>query len=298
VQDPADAGSRGIEVMANAVTADYFDVLRIRMIAGRRFTDQEALTTPATVPRLVIVNEQLARRLYGEANAIGQRLVLPPTSRSAAREFSVVGVVTDARWSPTGEPAAEMFFPLTSPELGITSVALLVRSAEPDRRVLQRVQAAAFAVDPTLPVRFSVPFSAEMAFKLADRTTFAWVLSALGWLGFALAAVGLHGLLAQSVVERTREFGVRLAVGSGRAHIFGLVMRQAAWIGGLGTIIGLGLAVAGSRLIEAQLFGVTRAAAGVYAAASIALLAIVFVAGLWPARAATRIEPVDALRVE
>ena len=153
------------------------------------------------------------------------------------------------------------------------------------------------AVDPTLPIQ-SYPLSVEIAYKLRDRTTFAWVLSMLGWLGLVLAAVGLSGILAQSVAERTREFGIRLAVGSGRARIFGLVIRQAAWIGALGTAGGLGLAFWGSRLIEAQLYGVTRSAPGVYIAAATALLGVVFLAGLWPARTATRIEPVDALRSE
>jgi len=177
-------------------------------------------------------------------------------------------------------------------------MALMIKSPLPARDVTRQVEVAAMAVDPTLPLRFSGRFDAEIEYKLADRITVAWMLSILGWLGFALAAVGLFGLLAQSVAERTREFGIRLAVGSGRPHIFGLVLRQAAWIGVVGTMAGLGLAAWGSRLIEAQLFGVTRWSPGAYLAAAAALIAVVLLAGLWPARTATRIEPVDALRVE
>ena len=91
----------------------------------------------------------------------------------------------------------------------------------------------------------------------------------LGWLGFVLAAVGLYGLLAQSVAERTREFGIRMAIGSGRARIFTLVIRQAAWIGALGTAVGIGLAFLGSRLVEAQLYGLTRLDPGVYVVAAV-----------------------------
>jgi ABC-type antimicrobial peptide transport system permease subunit len=120
----------------------------------------------------------------------------------------------------------------------------------------------------------------------------------LGWLAFALAAVGLYGLLAQLVAERTREFGVRMAIGSGRAHIFGIVIRQAVWIGALGTVLGIGLAFLGSRLVETQLYGLTRLDPAVYAVAAASLAAVVLLAGLWPARTATRIEPVEALRVE
>ena len=133
---------------------------------------------------------------------------------------------------------------------------------------------------------------------LSDRRVFAWVLSILGWLAFALAAVGLYGLLAQSVAERTREFGIRMAIGSGRAHIFTLVIRQAAWIGALGTALGIGLAFLGSRLVETQLYGLTRLDPAVYVVAAASLAVVVLLAGLWPARTATRIEPVEALRVE
>jgi ABC-type antimicrobial peptide transport system permease subunit len=120
----------------------------------------------------------------------------------------------------------------------------------------------------------------------------------LGCLAFVLAAVGLYGLLAQSVAERTREFGIRMAVGSGRRQIFTLVLKQAMWIGILGTVLGTGLAFAGSRLVEAQLYGVTRLDPAVYLAAVTSLGIVVLLAGLWPARTATRIEPVEALRVE
>jgi ABC-type antimicrobial peptide transport system permease subunit len=137
-----------------------------------------------------------------------------------------------------------------------------------------------------------------MEYKLRERTTFAWVLSMLGWLGLTLATIGLYGLLAQSVAERTREFGIRMAVGGGRPHIFGLVLRQAAWIGGCGTVAGLCVASWGARLIEAQLVGVTRSAPGTYATAVTVLLGVVFLAGLWPARQATSIEPVEALRLD
>ena len=151
-------------------------------------------------------------------------------------------------------------------------------------------------MDPTLPVNWSLTMSSRIDEELADQRVFAWMLSLLGWLGFTLAAVGLYGLLAQSVSERTREFGIRIALGSDRAGIFGLVLRQAAWIGAFGTAAGLLLAFFGSRLIESQLYGVTRLDPAVYAGAAALLAAVVLVAGLWPAWTATRIQPVEALR--
>jgi predicted permease len=285
-------------VRANAVTTAYFDVLGIRITQGRGFTEDETLSLPPASPTVVVVSEALARHVYGRPDVVNRQLVLRPRSKATARPFTIVGVTEDARWSVTGDPLLEFFFPLTSPDYENSVVNVLVKSTQPLRSVSQRVETAAMAVDPTLPVQFSVPFSIELENRLRERTTLFWVLSMLGWLGLTLAAVGLAGILAQLVAERTKEFGIRIAVGSGRARIFGLVLKQAAWIGGIGTVAGLGLAYWGSRFIEAQLYGVTRTSPGAYVTAAAALGAVVFLAGLWPARTATRIQPVNALRAE
>jgi ABC-type antimicrobial peptide transport system permease subunit len=175
---------------------------------------------------------------------------------------------------------------------------VLVRSPRPMVDVTREVRAAAREIDPSLPVRLSQPISSLIESEVTEARVFAWMLSLLSTLAFTLAAVGLYGLLAQSVTERTREFGVRLAMGSGRGRIFGLVLRHAAWIAAIGTVAGLTLAAFGTRLIEAQLYGVTGLDPMTYGLAALALAAVVFVAAVWPARAATRIEPVDALRAE
>ena len=298
IHDPATGGNAMLNVFANAVTARYFDVFSLRLLAGRVFTEEEAWAPASASPGLVVINEALARRAFGRIDALGERLLLPKTATAAPRAVTVIGVTDDARWQLTEAPVLEIFFPLTSPEYDFNSLNVLVKSAAPLRSVTERVQAAAMTVDPNIPVPYSVPFDTEIERRLADRLTFAWVLSILGGLGFTLAAVGLYGILAQSVAERTREFGVRLAIGSGRGHIFRLVLGQAAWIGGIGVFAGIGLALWGSRLIEAHLFGVSRWSPGAYVGAAAALVAIVFIAGLSPARTATRIEPVQALRVE
>lgn len=299
IQDPASAGSGTVRIFMNGVGAKYFDVLRLRMLQGRGFTDDEATPPAAVSPDLVVVNESLARRAFGDGNALGRQLVLPKSSREPPLPVTVIGVVGDARWDLTGQPPLEMFLPLRHPRIDTgRSLGILIRSTTPAHVVSRQITAAAMATDATLPVAFSGPYRARIENRLADRITFAWVLSLLGWLGFALAAVGLYGLMAQAVVERTREFGIRLAVGGGRSHVFGLVLRQTAWIGAIGTVAGLALAAWGSQLIEAQLFGVTRWSPGAYLAAAGALLIVVVLAGLWPARTATRIEPVEALRVE
>jgi hypothetical protein len=247
----------------------------------------------------VVLGERLARILFGDADPLGRRVVLPKNTRFPARELTVIGVAGDVHWrSVTDEPEPSLYLPFRSPEFFLRSAVLLVKSQMPYRDVTQYVDAAAREVDATLPVRLSSPLSVNIDRSLDDRRVFAWVLSLLGWLGFALAAVGLYGLLAQSVAERTREFGIRIAIGSGQGRIFSLVLRQALWIGALGTVAGLTLAAFGSRLVATQLFGVTSLEPRIYLGAAVALVTIVVLAGLWPARAATRVEPVDALRME
>ena len=105
-------------------------------------------------------------------------------------------------------------------------------------------------------------------------------------------------MLAQAVTERTREFGIRMAIGATRGQIYSLVLRYAALIAVIGGIAGLGLAMFGSRLIEAQLWGVTARDPSIYGTAALALLVVVFIAAAWPARVATRVEPVEALRID
>jgi hypothetical protein len=304
-------------VWSATATGAYFEAMRLRIIEGRTLTDDEALRLTRSGPTPVVISDALAERAFGDVSPLGRQLVLPATTRRAPEPLTVVGVVAGASWdlglpsfgNPTGGPRMEVYLPFDrtgnvalyeqigdGPSLG--SAALIVRSSLPVGDVTAAVRAASAAVDASLPVQWSGPLADEIEYKLADRITFAWVSSLLGWLGFVLAAVGLYGLLAQSVAERTREFGIRMAIGGARHHIFGLVLRQAASIAALGTVAGIGLALWGTRLIEAQLVGVTRTSPIVYASAAAALIAIVLFASVWPARAATRIEPVDALRTQ
>jgi len=298
LRNPAGSEQQPIEAYANAVSHGYFDVLGMR-VHGRPFTDAEALATGAT-SNVAIISENLARRLFGTTDPIGQHIVVPArTATRPAHDLNVVGVAPDVHWqNVTGEPVLFLYLPYSSPDFGSRYGTLLVKSSLPLRAVVQTVEAAARNVDPTLPIRYSRTLRASIDRQVSDRHLFAWVLSMLGWLAFILAAVGLYGLLAQSVTERTREFGIRMAIGSGRAHIFTLVIRQAAAIGALGTALGLALAFAGSRLVETQLYGVTRLEPTAYGFAAVSLAFVVFFAGLWPARAATRIEPARAIRIE
>lgn len=296
LQDPAGADRPSIRVISNFVSAGYFDVLRTRIVSGRAFTDTEAMTPPGDTTIPVMIGEGLARRLFPDEDPIGRSFIIPKAGSNPTREAVVVGVTADVHWrSLIGEKPLFLYQPYPH---YLRDGVVLVRSSIPLPALSQLIASVAQEIDPALPVSASQLLSVDVASDFAEQRTFAWFLSIVGWIAFTLAAVGLYGLLAQSVSERTREFGIRLAIGSGRGRIFALVLRQAAWIGVFGVTGGLTLAGFGTRMIESQLFGVARADPVIYLLAAAVLAGVVFLAGLWPARAATRVQPIDALRVE
>jgi predicted lysophospholipase L1 biosynthesis ABC-type transport system permease subunit len=175
---------------------------------------------------------------------------------------------------------------------------VLVKSSLGAHRATELLREIGARIDPTVPFSGNQPLQRRVDRQLAHQRVFAWVLSLLGGLGFVLASVGLYGLLSQTVTERTREFGIRMAIGATGRQVSSLVLRQAGLIAGIGGVAGLGLAFAGANLLEAQLWGVTAHDPQVYGMATLALIAVVFVAAAVPARLAKRVEPVEALRTE
>jgi len=297
VQTPKGAPGDAIEVYANSVTRNYFAVLGMSILTGRAFTAAEAMTPGEASGNGIIVSRSLARRLFGRADPLGQNVIVG--SGKTGRKLVVIGVAEDVRADlVTGAPELTMYEPFARTEVFVARPTLLVKSGLTARDAAQVVSAVAARIDPAVPISGSQPLRVVIDRRLSSQRVFAWVLSLLGGLGFVLAAVGLYGLLAQAVTERTREFGIRMAMGATRWRVFEMVLRQAALIAGAGGIAGLGLAVLGSRLIQAQLWGVTARDPWIYATACLALVAVVFAATVIPARAATRIEPVEALRID
>ena len=296
VEDPAGADRPPIRVMSNSVSARYFDALKMRFLRGGPFTDGGSVSS-ASSRYSVVIDEGLAKRLFGDADPLNRALIVPAAGDSPRRELTVAGVTASTRENQFAVDRPLFLYQPFGAEPRPSSM-VIVRSQLPLAEVTRLVQEAAREIDPSLPVRLSQPISSLIASKLTNQRVFAWMLTLVGACAFVLAAVGLYGLLAQSVTERTRELGIRLAMGSGQARIFSLVLKQAGWIAASGTVAGLLLAAFGTRLIEAQLYGVTRLDPATYLLASLALAVVVFVAALWPARTATRIEPVQALRME
>jgi ABC-type antimicrobial peptide transport system permease subunit len=225
-----------------------------------------------------------------------------PIASLRGREFVVVGVARDAHWRGLIEaPDPMLYFPFgLSVFGGVLDPVLMIRSSRPVDQVRQSAQAIMTAVDSSMPAMYGGPLTAQIDgdSDISNRRVFAWALSMLSAVGVLLAGFGLAGLLAQIVSERTREFGIRLAIGARPSQLYALLIRHAAWIAGTGAVIGLAVAWFGSRLLESQLYGVSRFDPPTYAAAAFALALVVFLAAAWPGRRAARVNPVEALRAE
>ena len=288
-----------VDANSNGVAHDYFATLETPIVAGRAFTAEEAFAPSPIESMPVILSETLARRLFGDADPIGQTIHLPRMASHAALDLPVVGVAHDSRWKSLIEPPEPFLYqPLGRYLGGPRNATIIVRSSLSTGAVTTAVRDAAARIDPAVLVTEGRPLSARIDRTIQPQRLFARLVSWLGALAFVLAAVGLHGLVAQTAAERTREFGIRLAIGATRAEIARLVTRHAAAIVAIGSAGGLALAAAAGTVAKRILFGVTPVDPAVYATSLGIMAAVVAAASAWPAYRATRVEPVEVLRAE
>jgi predicted permease len=292
-QDP----SQAINVERNGVSREYFEAVRLPIVRGRLFTEAETSGSAGTGSRPVVVTETLARRLFGSNEAIGREL-LTQAGPGKTVALYVVGIARDSHFRGIERaPEALLYEPLATFPM-VQNAYLIVRSTLGSREAFRLVAEAARRFDPTIPLAPETTFAARIDRQLGQQRLFAWMLGLLGTIGFVLAGVGLHGLIGQTVVERRREFGIRLAIGAAPAGIVTLVLRRAALVLSVGLAAGLALAWFSGRLVESQLFGITSRDPMPYGVAAVLMIAVVILASISPAVTATRVDPIEVLRSE
>jgi len=275
-----------------AVTPDYFRALGARVREGRAFTDRDG----AGAPEVVILNRALARRLYGEAGAVGRRLKLVSPDQGDGWR-TVVGVVDDVRYSGLDDPGeAAIYTPFAQTPFLWTYV--MVRTQGPPLALAGAVRAAVSAVDPTLEAAAVKPMTDVMAETVAEPRFNVVLLSALASLALVLAAVGIYGVISYSVAQRTKEIGIRMALGADRRDVVRLVTGESLRLTAMGVGAGLLAAAAGARVLSTLLFEVQPTDAATYASAAGFLVLVALAASAVPAWRATRVAPVSALRAE
>jgi predicted permease len=285
------------EVSVIVVSADYFETLQIPLRAGRRFTADD-VRRGRSKENVGIVNEALARQLFGNAPAIGRHIHLSRAARGweLDRSVTIVGVVGDTRFGAnlrtTGQPA------LYEPGTTGFRLAFFVRSPMPARDTMAAVRDAVRQVDPTLPLADAGPLGAAVDRLIPEERVLALLVAGMAVLALVLGISGVHAVVAHTIAERRREFGIRLALGATRGAVSRGVLGSVGRLAGIGLICGLMLFVGGSRLLASRVYGVSPLDPGTLAIVS-ALLVAAAIAGAWlPARRATRVDPVTALRAE
>ena len=273
-----------------AIGPGYFRTLGIALARGRDFSDRD----DASAPGAVIVNQTMARRTWPGEDPLGQRLRFD--DGLDAPVYEVVGVAADGKYRTLGEaPRPYLYTPYA--QTGDFMLTLIVASNR-EGETLAAVRRLLDEVDPHLPIFEIKTLSEHLDIMLFAPRMGAALLAAMGLLGLLLASVGLYGVVAYSVARRTREIGVRLALGAGKGDVLGMVVREGMVLVAVGVVLGVGLALLVTRALQGFLYGITASDPLTYVAVSLFLLAVAWLANFLPARRATGIDPILALRYE
>jgi predicted permease len=271
-----------------SVGADYFSAVGVPIVSGRAFTDDDV----AHQRRVAIVNQTMARQYWPDGSAVG-RLIY--TGSFASTPYEIVGVARDHKVRSVGEDPRPYFHVPSTPS---QAVGLVVRTSTAPETALPILRQALWSLEPDIVFTEDVPAEQVAATTVAPTRIAAIMLGAFGALALLLAAVGLYGVVAYSVSRRTREVGIRMALGAERHVVLRLILMQGGRLALVGIMLGA-LASAGvGRILEALLYGVSGFDAIAYGAAAAVLLLVAAAANLIPAVAAARVDPVRALRSE
>jgi putative ABC transport system permease protein len=276
------------EVWVAGVSPGYFSTLGVPIVRGRAFTEAEI---HAGSP-VAVVSREMARRFWGDEDPVGRRLRIGPPS---APWTTVVGVAEDVHHESLDvQPKPQMYRPFDlAPR---PSGFFTVRTKGDPVPLLAATRKAVLTVDRNVLVHDVATMEQRLAGSVAARRFNLVLLAVLAGLAVVLAAVGLYGVLGYIVTERTREIGVRMALGAERRGVLALVIRQGLTLAAIGVGIGLPAAFAASRLLRSSLFGITAADPVTYVAIPLALLLVALLSSWLPARRATRVHPMVALR--
>ena len=289
-EDPALPPGEHLAADYRDITPNYFATMGIPLIAGRSFSEQDNLDRP----RVVVIDEMLARRFFPKQDPIGKHLQIPDATRPSREIVGVVGGVRDTGFDQ--QPRTTIYFPsLQSPD---QTMSLVLRTTLPPSAVLPAIKNAIWSVDKNQPV-FAVRSMDEIISGIVSAQRLAFLLlGVFAFLALALAAIGIYGVTSYLVSERTHEIGVRIALGAQRSDVSHLVLGHGARLAGIGVIGGVVAAFALTRLLSSLLFGVSATDPLTFVVVAILLTLIALAACYIPARRAMRVDPVVALRCE
>jgi predicted permease len=273
------------------VAPNTFAALGIPLRSGRDFNDGDALDRPF----VAVVNEQLARKAFPNQDPLGRTIFCPFDS---SKSMTIIGIVGDVRQrGPEREPMAECYMPYNQHAFNGATLSLVVRTAGNPNALAETVRRLARELAPDVPMR-STTMDALLSENVAAPRFRTLLLAVFAGLAVCLAMAGVYGVMAYAVGQRSSEVGLRMALGASTGSVLRLILGQGLVLAGIGLALGLGGAFAGSRLLTTMLFQVKPTDPLVYLAVAILLGLVALVASYIPARRASRIDPVTAIRQE
>jgi len=277
----------------NGLAPNFLAAMEIPLLLGRGFTDHDA----AAGPKVAIVNQAFARKIFGDENPVGRRFIFGNTPTASAAEVEIVGVARDAKYTGLREaPPPTIYVPATQMPEGVANYC--VRTSGNPAALFPAIRAAVKELDPTLPV-INLRTQDEQIERInSEELLFARLSGFFGFAALALACVGLYGLTSFLVLHRTGEIGLRMALGALPAQVLRMILRESLVLAGFGVAPGFLAAYGSSRFIQSMLFGLSPTDPLTYGSVALILIVVALLASLLPARRAAQVEPMMALRSE
>jgi predicted permease len=298
-------GQPNLNITASFVkaSAEYFDSVGTRVVMGRGIGVQDT----STAPRVAVVNLSFVKSFFGDRNPIGQRI--GPAGPASSGDYEVVGVVEDTAYTSARWKNHSMYFvpmmqrPVNTKEpiendVSLYAGAIVLQTERPMNDMAKLAQGTLAGINPNLTVVKFQTFDQQIAGRFTEERMIARLTMLFGGLALLLATIGLYGVTAYTVVRRTPEIGIRMALGAERGSVIAMVMSGAMIQAALGLAIGIPVALLCVRFVKTQLYGITSANVSVMAGAIATLAVAACVAGIIPARRAASIDPMRALRAE
>jgi putative ABC transport system permease protein len=291
---PAPAAGSEIIARVRSVSSGYLQTMGIGLRKGRDLAEQDA----ENGLRVALINERFAQQFFAKGDPIGKRFKLGRNAQSEAPWLTVVGVAADVKpYSLTAPPVPEIFLPVKQDPRPWSWIVVRTDSADPTT-LAPALRAEVRALDRDQPVSDLRTMDRIIEESMTLPRLMAILMAIFSGIAMAMAAMGIYGVISYSVAQRTHEFGIRMALGAGSPSVIRLVLRQALWMVGLGIGIGVPAAAVMTKALQAWLFGVGARDPLTFIAIPLALAAVGAVASYIPARRATRVDPVIALRCE
>jgi predicted permease len=283
------------DVSLNQVSPGFFPTFGIGLVQGRAFTESDT----QSAPKVAVLNEAAARFYFSNRNPIGGQVSFKRWSTSEVIQYQIVGVARDSRYQNLREPDTRMvYLPMTQPLDQMGRLVLAVHGDGRSTALIDRVRSEVRAAGPDILLTSIATLNDQVDQSLLQERLVATLSVFFGLLALLLACIGLYGVMSYDVARRTREIGIRMALGANAARVVRLVLGQTmTWVV-LGLLIGLGAALATTRWVESLLFGLKANDIFTVGLAAVVLLSVAAVAGYLPARRAARVNPLVALRRE